>query len=76
VAADAFGVLMWEMLTGARPWAGLRHVQIITHKMRNGSQLKWPSDVYPAYKVALPLPRLRILLRQSNQGPVSDDESS
>ncbi len=51
MAADAFGVLLWEMLTGARPWAGLRHVQIITHKMRNGSQLKWPSDVYPAYKV-------------------------
>jgi len=64
VAADAFGVLMWEMLTGARPWAGLRHVQIITHKMRNGSQLKWPSDVYPVYKVALPLLPVWIPLRR------------
>ena len=52
-AVDAFGVLMWEMLTGQRPWAGLRHVQIITHKMRNGTQLKWPSDVHPDFKVCL-----------------------
>ena len=49
---DAFGVLLWEMFTGQRPWAGLRHVQIITHKMRNGSQLKWPPNVFPAFKVS------------------------
>ena len=51
--ADAFGVLLWEMYTGQRPWAGLRHVQIITHKMRNGTQLKWPPHVYPAFKASL-----------------------
>jgi hypothetical protein len=30
-AADAysFGVLLWQMLTGARPWSGLRHDQVV-----------------------------------------------
>ena len=25
----SFGVLLWQMYTGSRPWAGLRHGQII-----------------------------------------------
>jgi serine/threonine protein kinase len=30
-AADAysFGVLLWQMLTAARPWAGLRHDMVV-----------------------------------------------
>ena len=25
----SFGILLWEMVTGVRPWAGLLHAQII-----------------------------------------------
>lgn len=27
----AWGVLLWEMLTGMRAWAGLQHAQILCH---------------------------------------------
>ena len=27
----AFGVQLWEMLTGSRAWAGLRHEQVLYH---------------------------------------------
>ena len=27
----AFGVLLWEMCTGARPWAGLMQMQVCFH---------------------------------------------
>ena len=64
-AIDAFGVLLWEMLTGQRPWAGMRHVQIIAHKMRNGSQLKWPSNVHQDFKVQIQL--ILIICCQSEQ---------
>ncbi|KAK9811611.1 hypothetical protein WJX72_006916 [[Myrmecia] bisecta] len=52
-AADvyAFGVLLWSMYIGQRPWGELRHVQIIAQKMMGKtSALEFPESTPKAYK--------------------------
>jgi serine/threonine protein kinase len=45
-AADvfAFGVCLWQMWTGARPWHGLTHAQIVQAVAVEGKTLAWPQD--------------------------------
>jgi serine/threonine protein kinase len=51
-AADvyAFGVLLWQMFTCSRPWAGLSHVQIMGVVLAGEPALRW--DVHPATPAA------------------------
>mmetsp|Transcript_19044 Transcript_19044/g.32598 ORF Transcript_19044/g.32598 Transcript_19044/m.32598 type:complete len:905 (+) Transcript_19044:39-2753(+) len=46
----SFGVLMWQMYTGSRPWSGMRHAQIMVKLIQERVQLQWSSDAPPAYK--------------------------
>ncbi|BDA44406.1 probable mitogen-activated protein kinase kinase kinase 11 at C-terminar half [Coccomyxa sp. Obi] len=41
----AFGVLLWEMCTGKRPWAGLMQMQVIFHVTIQNKSLEFPSTV-------------------------------
>lgn len=45
-AADvfAFGVCLWQMWTGARPWHGIAHAQIVQAVAVEGRTLAWPQD--------------------------------
>ncbi|KAK9807889.1 hypothetical protein WJX72_012343 [[Myrmecia] bisecta] len=51
-AADvyAYGVLLWSMYTGQRPWAGMRHVQIIAQKIIGNASLPFPDHTPRAYR--------------------------
>ena len=40
----AFGVLLWEMYTGQRPWSGLSPMQIIFHITIRKKRLQFPAD--------------------------------
>lgn len=53
-AADvyAFGVCLWQMWTGARPWHGLTHAQIVRAVTAEGRALAWPANA-PEGLVAL-----------------------
>jgi serine/threonine protein kinase len=46
----SFGILMWQMFTGSRPWSGLTHAQIIMQVGNQGHRLKWPSSTPPKYR--------------------------
>ncbi len=52
-AADtySFGVLLWEMYTGQRPWAGMLQMQIIFNVTVQKKQLEFPSDAPEQIKV-------------------------
>ncbi|KAK9915712.1 hypothetical protein WJX75_003037 [Coccomyxa subellipsoidea] len=41
----AFGVLLWEMCTGKRPWAGLMQMQVIFHVTIQNKSLEFPPTV-------------------------------
>ena len=43
----AFGVLLWEMLTGTRAWAGMNHAGIICQVAVMGRELEIPKGLPP-----------------------------
>ncbi|KAK9807481.1 hypothetical protein WJX72_000374 [[Myrmecia] bisecta] len=51
-AADvyAYGVILWSMYTGQRPWAGMRHAQIIAQKFLGKASLPFPDHTPRAYR--------------------------
>ena len=48
----SFGVLLWAMCTGARPWASMSHGQIVSTVTQGTMQLEWP-EVIPEAITAL-----------------------
>jgi serine/threonine protein kinase len=46
----SFGILMWQMFTGSRPWSGLTHAQIIMQVGNQGRRLKWPASTPGRYR--------------------------
>ncbi len=54
-AADvyAFGILLWEMCTGQKPWVGLKEQEIITKVVQNEKQPLFPRDTPAPFKVHL-----------------------
>mmetsp|Transcript_31353 Transcript_31353/g.79990 ORF Transcript_31353/g.79990 Transcript_31353/m.79990 type:complete len:891 (-) Transcript_31353:88-2760(-) len=46
----SFGVLMWQMYTGSRPWSGLTHAQIIMRVCTQKMRLQWEAGAPPAYR--------------------------
>jgi len=56
----AFGVLLWEMYTGQRPWSGLGQMQVIFHLTQRKKRLQFPSDTPPQLQV-VPLLLLLVL---------------
>ena len=56
-AADvyAFGILLWEMCTGQKPWVGLKEQEIITKVVQNEKQPLFPRDTPAPFKVHLAL---------------------
>ncbi|GIL61223.1 hypothetical protein Vafri_15628 [Volvox africanus] len=51
--ADVYsiGVLLWQMVTGSRPWAGLSHLQVSVEVGTNMRQLQWPSWVHSGVRL-------------------------
>ena len=56
----AFGVLLWEMYTGQRPWSGLGQMQVIFHLTQRKKRLQFPSGTPPQLQV-MPLLLLLVL---------------
>ncbi|KAK9865060.1 hypothetical protein WJX84_008297 [Apatococcus fuscideae] len=47
----SFGVLLWELYTGQRPWAGLRQPKIVVTVTLEGKQLEFPFGTPNNFKV-------------------------
>ena len=43
---------VWELYVGTRPWAGMRHVQVIAQKMRGLGSLDFPAGTPPQYEAS------------------------
>ncbi|KAF5842686.1 kinase-like domain-containing protein [Dunaliella salina] len=46
----SFGVLLWQMYTGSRPYAGLRQAVVIDNVCNKKQRLQWPQSTPPAYR--------------------------
>ncbi|KAG2487849.1 hypothetical protein HYH03_013566 [Edaphochlamys debaryana] len=46
----SFGVLLWQMYTGSRPWSGLTHSQIIMLISSGDARLVFPPGTPPSYE--------------------------
>lgn len=46
----SFGVIMWELYMSQRPWAGLRHAQVIAAKLYKSQTLQFAESVPQAYE--------------------------
>lgn len=66
-AADtySFGVLLWEMYTGQRPWAGMLQMQVIFNVTVQKKQLLFPPDAPQ---------QLKVLLNRRNAAPTRTAE--
>ncbi|KAG2494626.1 hypothetical protein HYH03_007145 [Edaphochlamys debaryana] len=60
----SFGVLLWEMLAGAHPWAGLSAVQVAHKIVLQGQRLETPPASAPGGHSSRWPPRLQRLLAQ------------
>lgn len=49
----AFGVVLWEMYTAQRPWAGMRQAQIVHTVCSLGQQLEFPYGTPSRFEVSL-----------------------
>ena len=43
---------VWELYVGTRPWAGMRHVQVIAQKMRGLGSLDFPPGTPAQYEAS------------------------
>jgi serine/threonine protein kinase len=48
----SFGVLLWQMYTGSRPYSGCRQAVVIDNVVNKRLQLQWPKDTPPAFQVS------------------------
>lgn len=48
----AFGVVLWEMYTAQRPWAGMRQAQIVHTVCSLGQQLEFPYGTPDRFEVS------------------------
>ena len=48
----AFGVVLWEMYTAQRPWAGMRQAQIVHTVCSLGQQLEFPYGTPSRFEVS------------------------
>ncbi|KAG2432561.1 hypothetical protein HXX76_008906 [Chlamydomonas incerta] len=49
----SFGVLLWQMYTGSRPWSGLTHSQIIMMISKGEARLQFPSGTPKTYEALM-----------------------
>lgn len=57
----AFGVVLWEMYTAQRPWAGMRQAQIVHTVCSLGQQLDFPYGTPDRFEVSCALPHSCLL---------------
>lgn len=47
----SFGVLLWSMMAGTRPWVGLGHLGVIEKVVEERCALRWPEHTPPSMRM-------------------------